>query len=164
MAESRYSAIRASGETGRIEGAAITYGEIAQIPFMGPERFTAGAFEAVGESDVILDVQHDRGKPIARTGGGGLSLIDSESKLSVEADLTKTALGRAAYEQVKARILRGLSVHFNVIEEHLADGVRTITRAKLISIGLVDKPAYEGSNVQARSKSDSRPGEFPAWL
>ena len=41
------------------------------------EEFQAGAFGSVSALDVILNRQHDRRMPLARTGGGGLVLTDS---------------------------------------------------------------------------------------
>ncbi len=64
----RYVDLRFDGER-TISGVALRYGDTATLPWGAKERFQAGAFGPIGNSDVILNVQHSRGRPIARTGG-----------------------------------------------------------------------------------------------
>ena len=56
---------------------------------------------------------------------------------------------------VRAGLLRGLSVEMRIDEETWEDGSpapsRTIHRALLYGIGLVDKPAYPDSKVAMRN-------------
>ena len=106
MFERRYTELRQEGR--RLSGVAIRYGEIGQSPF-GPERFEAGAFQPLG--DVILNVQHERGRPLART-GAGLILDDDETALQVRADLPGTTEAENTLALVKAGVLKGLSMHF----------------------------------------------------
>ena len=145
--ERRFIEIRSPEPDSRIlEGIVITYGEKANGDY-GPERFEAGSLEY---GDCILNVQHDRGRPIART-PDTLQLIDSKESLRLRADLPETREGTDALTMVRNRILQGLSVEFRAIQERLEAGVRVITRARLTGIGLVDSPSYEGSRVEARS-------------
>ena len=58
-------------------------------------------------ADVILNVQHDRGRPIARTGGGGLELLDNSIELGIRATIPETRDGDDALKLVNKRILRG---------------------------------------------------------
>ena len=95
--ERRYAELRQEGR--RLLGTAIRYGEIATLPF-GHERFEPGAFAPL--SDVILNVQHDRGRPLARTGGGGLMLHDDPAELRIEASLPDTQVGNDTLSLVKS--------------------------------------------------------------
>ena len=79
----------AKGGGRTLSGTAIRYGDVARLPW-GQERFEPGAFDDVAGADVILNVAHDRGRPIARTGGGGLVLADSADALTIRADLPAT--------------------------------------------------------------------------
>ena len=54
----------------------------------GRERIEPGAFAPLG--DAILNAQHDRTTPLARTDGGGLTLLDSEAALEIRAELPPT--------------------------------------------------------------------------
>ena len=90
--EKRYLELRAT--EGRIlEGTALPYGEIGNGPY-GRERFEPMAFSPIG--DVILNRQHSRASPLARTGGGGLEVKDTSEALTIRAVLPETQ-GRDRY-------------------------------------------------------------------
>ena len=143
----------------RITGTAMRYGDVATLPWGDKERFEAGAFGEVGGLDVILNVQHDRSQPIART-GGTLRLSDSGGELRIEADLPDTTIANDAVANIRARILRGFSVEFSPVETRKEDGVIIVEKAKLPAIGLVDRPAYPKSKVLPRSEDDMNDTEI----
>ena len=140
--ERRYCELRSEGRT--LTGTAVAYGDVARLPF-GRERIVAGAFGDLSQADAILNVQHRRDRPLARTGGGGLALSDSDKALTIRAELPATRDGDDALLLVRRRILRGLSIEFAALRESVDDRVRVIERARLIGVGLVDRPAYRGS-------------------
>ena len=148
--ERRYAELRQDGR--RLTGTAIRYGEIAELPF-GFERFEPGAFQPIG--DAILNRQHDRGRPLARTGGGGLVLHDDASALRIEAALPQTRESEDTLSLVKAGVLRGLSIEFNATDEQQDGNVRVIRRARLSGVAVVDSGAYPGSTVEARRRRSS---------
>ena len=129
----------------------MRYGDTADIGGL-PERFEPGAFGDVGAADVLLNRQHDRTEPLARTGGAGLVLMDTADSLTMRADLPDTATARDTVALVRSGVLRGLSVEFVVRRERDEGGVRVIEQADLMAIGLVDTPAYPASDVAARHK------------
>ena len=131
-----------------IEGTAIAYGDVADIGGGRKERFLPGAF-AGNSDDVLLLVQHDRGRAIART-GAGLVLQDSPQSLRVRAELPSIADAENAYAAVRAGILRGLSIGFSNAVDSVDSGVRTISSAVLHEVSIVDSPAYPESSVEAR--------------
>ena len=150
MTERRYAELR-QGPRRTLEGVAIRYGDVAALPW-GQERFEPGAFGEISTADVILNVAHDRARPIARTGGGGLALADSANALTIRADLPPTREADDALALVRAGVLRGLSVEFLPIAERTEGMTRVIERATLAAIGLVDTGAYPGSTVEVRRK------------
>ena len=150
MIERRFAELR-QGPGRTLEGVAIRYGDVAPMPW-GAERFEAGAFGDVGNADVILNVQHSRERPIARTGGGGLVLADTPDALTIRADLPVTRESDDALALVRAGVLRGLSVEFRPVAERLEADVRVIERAALAAVAVVDTGAYPGSTVEARAR------------
>ena len=148
--EFRFCELRSEGER-VISGTAIRYGDIATLPW-GKERFEAGAFD-VRDADIILNSQHDRKTPLARTGGGGLEVRDSSTALEIRAELPRTRAADDVLELVRAKVLRGLSIEFHELDGRMVDGVRVVSRASLSAVGVVDKPAYPASLVrEMRSK------------
>ena len=128
-----------------IEGTAIRYGDVAQIGDFG-ERFEPGSLTY---ADVVVNIQHDRSKPVARI-GAGLELRDSSAALLASIDPPDTVYGRELRELLSARILRGLSLEFRTAKERWEGAVRVVQGAELVGIGVVDRPAYPDSQIAAR--------------
>ena len=149
--EYRLAALESKGRT--LSGTAITYGEVAQIPGVGRETFMPASLR-LNPDGVILNRQHDRRVLLARSSpDGGLLLQDSAEALRVEAWLPPTRDADDTLELVKRKILQGFSLEFSVQEEtRTAADVREIEKATLHGIGVVDRPAYSGSEVQARRR------------
>ena len=153
--ERRYSPIEVDGRT--LRGVGIRYGDVARMPF-GRETFQRGAFGDVASADVILRFQHNRDRPIART-PATLQLVDSAEALRVLATLPETRDADDALKLVRAGVLRGLSLEFRAGDAPFIDGVRTVRRAGLLGLGLVDQPAYLGSTVEARAYEIRQDGD-----
>ena len=137
----------------------MTYGDVARLPF-GRETFSAGAFGDVSALDVRMNIQHDRRRMIARTGGGGLLLTDSPERLLIRADLPETRDADDALLMVHNRMLRGLSVEFDPLSERTERDLRIVDRAALSGVGLVDIPAYPQSIPQVRQNGEGLTGAF----
>ena len=150
--ETRFAEIRAEGEGRLLVGRILVYRDIATLPF-GKEMFLPGAFSPVESLDVILNFSHKRSLPIARTQGGGLILEDTPQALSLRAELPQSSTGDDALSLVRAKVLRGLSVEFSVIQERMVSGCREISKAVLHAIGIVDSPAYKMSILEARAEN-----------
>ena len=151
MIEYRFAELEVPEEGSRIlQGTVMTYGEVANGDY-GPERFAPMSLEFSGDG-VILNLQHQRVVPLARTGGGGLELQETDGRLVMRAQLPDTQSASETLELIRQKILKGLSVEFRVVEQHIENGVRVITKALLSGIGVVDTPAYSGSVVEARRR------------
>ena len=132
---------------GRLQGVLMPYETRASDR---PEMFTAGAL--VWPSDgVLLRAMHRRDAPIARFTP---EATDSEVRVSIA--LPDTTAGRDAAANVRAGVLRGLSVEFVSERETNRAGVRVIERAKLVGAGLVDSPSYAGAGVEVRERAGRR--------
>ena len=129
--------------TGIIEGVVIPYGQRAAVGGF-TEEFTAGSIRF---QDVIVNLQHDRRRPLART-QGGLLLIDSPEELRAKITLSDTADGRDVRTLIKDKVLRGLSAEFVTVEDEWRGSHRRILSATLSGIGIVDTGAYAGATLQ----------------
>ena len=141
--ERRYAEFRA--ENGVLKGTVVDYADRAKFGSF-TERFLPGSIRV---DDPILNLQHDRGKPVARA-GAGLVIEDGPQRMTMQATLPDTVYGREARELVSAGILRGISLEFLAVKEKWDGHQRTITEAVMTGIGLVDKPAYGRSEIEAR--------------
>ena len=150
--ELRFFELRAEGERA-LSGVALSYSDTAILPW-GKERFEPGAFGDVSKLDVMLDAAHDRARPLARTGGGGLTLTDTSEALTVRGELPATREADDTLALIRAKVLRGLSIKFRAIRERMDGDIRVVELAALLAVSVVDSPAYSESLVQARAKPD----------
>ena len=153
----------------RLLGTVVRYGAPGEG---GMERFQAGAFseqlrqEPGLGTDVMLNIQHQRARPLARY-PGSMVLIDGPQALIMEASLPETRDGDDALTLVKARVLVGLSVGFVALSERWEHDIRIVERATLDHVAVVDRPSYPDSTVDARAGMRfwqlPGPGPAPAW-
>ena len=159
--ETRYRELRARGR--RLTGTVMAYGDEAVIPGIGRERFAAFAFGQYlsGGADVALNVMHESDLVVASLRRGDLYLLDGPHELGMLAELP----AGDAYDQVLGMVgdglTRGLSVEFHAEVERRSEGTRTILRAALPALGIVDEPAYSGSAVELRAKGRGIAGSIP---
>lgn len=134
-----------------VSGVAVRYGQTSTVAPGLRERFLPGAFGSVTAADVVLRFQHDRSRPLARTGGSGLVLEDSAEALRARAELDpETRDGADAERLLRRKIMRGFSVEFLPVQQVFEGGIRTIRQARLVGLGLVDSPAHRGSVAELR--------------
>ena len=150
----RFYELRFDEDERRVTGTAMRYGDVAEMPWGEKEKFDPGAFGAVERLDATLNIQHDRGRPVARTRGGGMTLQDSGGALTIEAVLPDTTDANDAVANIRAKILRGLSVEFWPETTRLENGVIVIEKAALRGIAIVDRPAYNDSKLQPREQTE----------
>ena len=134
-----------------VSGVLLRYGDVATLPW-GRERFEPGAFGDVTRADVILNSHHERARPLARTGGGGLELIDTREALNIRATLPITQDANDTIALILGGVLRGLSLEFSAVAERMEGQTRIVERAELRGLAVVDRPAYSDSLVQARAE------------
>ena len=159
--ERRFFELRHGGDR-KLSGVAVRYGDTAILPW-GKERFEPSAFGDVGRVDAVLNAHHDRGRPLARTGGGGLTLTDSAEALEFAAELPETRDSDDVLTLVKTGVLRGASIEFTAKTERFESNVRVIGRAALSGIAIVDRPAYKDSEIAARMALQPRSAPQRRW-
>lgn len=130
----------------RLLGTVVRYGAPGEG---GLEQFEAGAFQD-GLDDVLLNVQHQRARPLARY-PGSMTLRDTAEALTMEAVLPETRDADDVLALVKGRVLVGLSVGFLALSERWERDVRIVERATLDHVAVVDRPSYPDSVVDARA-------------
>ena len=149
--ERRFQEFRAEGDT--VSGPLLVYGDEARFGDWR-ERFEPGALH-IG-NDVIANLQHDRSRPVART-GAGLSLKSDDQAVRASITWPNTSYAREARELVDAKIVRGFSVEFRAVKEAWEGKTRVIREAVLLGLGLVDRPAYPASVIAERFEKINNP-------
>ncbi len=121
------------------------------------EIIDKGAFDNCDMKDCCLKYNHEASVPLlARTRGGSLKLSIDEVGLKFHAELVDTQVSRDVYALVQAGVLDKCSFAFTISEDGDYFDKETLTRHltkldKLFDVAIVDIPAYEDTNVSARS-------------
>lgn len=147
-----------------IEGVAVPYNDPTEIYERGAlfwEQFAPGAFAdsiAKRGSRVPLLLHHDdRQLPVGKT----VELSDTPGALRVVARVSDTAAGNDALTLIHDGVLDGLSVGFYSLGERWNSErtERTITRAELRELSIVNFPAYDNARVLAVRAAQGDPDE-----
>ena len=131
----------------RLSGTVLRYGEVSPSH---RERFAPGALRFAAA--VHLDLEHDRERVIAYMPGGGLELAGDGDAVELAAELPPIPAADRALDEIRSGKRNGLSVEFRALKESREGGVRVIEEAELRGIGLVARPSYLGSRVEARAR------------
>lgn len=126
------------------------------------ETIKRGAFIGADMSDVPLVYNHDRSIVTARTRNNSLQLSVDEKGLKITAELVDTSAGRDMYENVRSGLIDGMSFAFQVAEygddwtkdtQNEYYYFRDIKSIKKVwDVSAVLDPAYDGTEISARSK------------
>ena len=123
---------------GLLSGVLIRYGDYSRSH---GEQIMAGALYWPDDG-IVVNEMHVRENPIVRV----TPFLDGD-ELRIAQRLPNTSRGRDSAENLRERVFLGLSVEMErgTVQAHYTNGVRQITRAKLVRAALVDTPSYQGS-------------------
>lgn len=111
------------------------------------------AFDNAEMADVVMNYNHG-GKPVARTKNGTLSLEVDSRGLKIKARLKGTEEGRKLYEEIKGGYIDKMSFAFIVSEDSYDRDTHTrriLGIKRLYDVAAVDIPAYDATDISARS-------------
>lgn len=154
--EVRLVDMRASETEGMVvEGYAAVFNTVTDLGWMH-EVIDRHAFDNADMSDIVMKYNHkDSVLPMARTRGGSLTFTIDDHGLKIRAKLPDTSVNKDIYTLIREGVLSKMSFAFTVkSEEHDYD---TDTRKilefdKIFDVSVVDVPAYETTEIYARSK------------
>jgi len=151
-------------ENNYIEGRPIVYNSRTDLGFFD-EVIESGALNETDLRDVRFLVNHDFSKiPLARSrrnnGHSTMQLFVDEEGLRIKAmlDVENNAEAKALYSAVQRSDISGMSFCFSVDDEEWDDlnsehPTRRIKKiGSVVEVSAVTFPAYEATNIQARSK------------
>lgn len=156
MKEMRISELRASEEDEMIlEGYASVF-EVETDLGWCKEVISRDAFNNCNMSDCVLKYNHnDNCLILARTRNKSLELTIDSKGLKVRAKLIDTTQNRDIYKMIQAGLLDKMSFAFSVRKQewNYEQDLRRITEIdQLFDVSVVDVPAYDSTEIYARSK------------
>ena len=162
MKEMRISELRALDITEEnkdmiVEGYAAVFETETDLGWC-KEIISRDAFNNCNMSDCVLKYNHnDNCLILARTRNKSLELTVDNKGLKIKANLIDTTQNRDIYKMIKAGLLDKMSFAFSVRKQEwdYENDVRRITEiSQLFDVSVVDVPAYETTEIYARSKED----------
>lgn len=158
MKEMRISELRALQENNDemiIEGYAVVFETEADLGWC-KEVISRDAFNDCNMSDCVMKYNHnDNCLILARTRNKSLELLVDSKGLKIRAKLIDTTQNRDIYKMVKAGLLDKMSFAFSVRKQEwdYENDIRRITEiSQLFDVSVVDVPAYDSTEIYARSK------------
>lgn len=164
MFEKRDFKIRAESEKNIITGRPIVFNSRTDLGYCD-EIIESGALDKSDLTDIKFFVNHDTSKiPLARAKAGDsnstmkISVDKDGMTISVELDTENNTEARALYSAVKRGDISGMSFMFsidseeweNLESEHPTRHIKSI--GEVVEVSAVNFPAYEDTEITARSK------------
>lgn len=139
-----------------IRGLAIPYNRDS-LPIYGYfiERFLPGSVENLGDdSEVFAYVEHDSSKVLARRSEKSLVLIDSAEGMYAETVLNNTTYALDLLENIRTKVIRGMSFSFRCQVEEWDDRpkmpIRTVKKCNIGEVTYTHNPAYPDTTAKLR--------------
>lgn len=142
-------------EDGKVKGYAALFDSwslpISERGKVFRERIQRGALKS--EANVSLWWMHDSKSPLANTRSGTLSISEDSKGIAFEADLGDSPRAAEIRDLVKRGVVSEMSIGFTV-EADAWDGAtsRTVTKARLHELSLVENAAYPGTFAEVRKE------------
>ena len=138
-----------------VEGYAAVFDTITDLGWM-KEVIDRHAFDNADMSDIVMKYNHENSVlPMARTRGGSLQFTVDDHGLKIRAKLPDTSVNRDIYTLIKEGVLSKMSFAFTVKSEEYdydTDTRKILEFDKIFDVSVVDVPAYETTEIYARSK------------
>jgi len=155
--------LAASVETRTIRGLVVPFGKSGNTS-AGPVRFEFGAFGDIDPSQIILNSEHDRTRPIGR--GIGDSLEVSPAGISMAFKIAPTNAGDDALVEAAEGLRPAFSIEARVNEYTVDKGVMVVASANLEAVAHVTNPAFKDAQIVDVAATEETPetteAEIPA--
>ena len=143
--------LAASVETRTIRGLVVPF-NVSGNTSAGPVRFEFGAFGEIDPSQIVLNMEHDRTRPLGR--GIGDSLEVSPAGISMAFKIAPTGAGNDALVEASEGLRPAFSIEANVNEYTIEKGVMVVSSAKLEAVAHVTNPAFKDAQISQVAASD----------
>lgn len=140
-----------------VEGYAAVFEEVTDLGWC-KEVIDKNAFNNCNMQDCVFKYNHnDNCLILARTRNGSLKLIVDDIGLKIRAELIDTNNNVDIYKMIVARLLDKMSFAFTVAKQewdYKTDTRRILEIDRLFDVSVVDVPAYDATEIYARSKEE----------
>jgi phage head maturation protease len=157
--------LAANVETRTIRGLVVPF-NVSGNTSAGPVRFQFGAFGDIDPSQIVLNSEHDRTRPLGRGIGGSVEV--SPAGISMAFKIAPTNAGNDALVEAAEGLRPAFSIEAKVNEYTIEKGVMIVASAVMEAVAHVTSPAFSDAQILevAASESEETPetteAEIPA--
>ena len=152
----------------KLVGYASVFNREAEIYGLWREKVAAGAYKkTIKENDIRALWNHNTDLVLGRNKSNTLALMEDEHGLKVEITPPDTQAGRDAIISIKRGDVSQMSIGFQIIKQEWLEAksakdlpLRTIREAKLFEVSPVVFPAFDLTEISARSAIVTPEGEI----
>lgn len=138
-----------------VEGYAVVFESVTDLGWC-KEVIDRNAFSNCNMQDCVMKYNHnDNCLILARTRNNSLELIVDDKGLKIRAKLIDTTNNKDIYKMIQAGLLDKMSFAFTIQKEewdYETDTRKILEIDRLFDVSVVDVPAYETTEIYARSK------------
>jgi len=144
--------LAASVETRTIRGLVVPFSKVGNTS-AGPVRFEFGAFGDIDPSQIVLNMEHDRTRPLGRGIGGSVEV--SPAGISMAFKIAPTGAGNDALVEASEGLRPAFSVEAKVNEYTIEKGVMVVASANLEAVAHVTNPAFVDATISDVAATES---------
>jgi phage head maturation protease len=155
--------LAASVETRTIKGLVVPFAKVGNTS-AGPVRFEFGAFGDIDASQIVLNMEHDRTRPLGRGIAGSEEV--TPAGISMAFKIAPTGAGNDALVEASEGLRPAFSIEAKVNEYTIEKGVMVVASALLEAVAHVTNPAFSDAKISdvAATESEETPETTEAEL
>jgi len=149
--------------TRTIKGLVVPFSKVGNTS-AGPVRFEFGAFGDIDPSQIVLNMEHDRTRPLGRGIAGSEEV--TPAGISMAFKIAPTGAGNDALVEASEGLRPAFSIEAKVNEYTVEKGVMVISSANLEAVAHVTNPAFKDAQISDVAATEETPetteAEIPA--
>jgi HK97 family phage major capsid protein len=130
--------------TRTISGMVVPFGPSGNTS-AGPVRFEFGAFGEIDASKIVLNMEHDRTRPLGRGIAGSEQI--TPAGISMAFKIAPTSAGNDALVEASEGLRPAFSIEASVNEYTIEKGVMVVSAANLEAVAHVTNPAFKDAQI-----------------
>lgn len=144
--------LAANVETRTIKGLVVPFSKVGNTS-AGPVRFEFGAFGDIDPSQIVLNSEHDRTRPLGKGIGGSLEV--SPAGISMAFKIAPTNAGNDALVEAAEGLRPAFSIEAKVNEYTIEKGVMVVASANMEAVAHVTSPAFSDARILEVAASEA---------
>ena len=146
--------LAANVETRTIKGLVVPFSKVGNTS-AGPVRFEFGAFGDIDPSQIVLNSEHDRTRPLGKGIGGSLEV--SPAGISMAFKIAPTNAGNDALVEAAEGLRPAFSIEAKVNEYTIEKGVMVVASANMEAVAHVTNPAFKDAQILEVAATEETP-------